>query len=176
MNDLTNFRLKCNQWGAPGDLFSVSVWKRKVERLISKNKRQNFSGMLCRTQSYCWFFFKRPCFAMVLLRTVPLASWLPLGLRMVFQNCCPYITPHPTPSRYPSLQGAQGWPGFWKWRPIVSAVSPDSNIPGWPVGYRRFLVPCSLPGIPLPWMWSWKKICFRWPKAIVIRLTSVKTF
>lgn len=29
--------------GRPGDLFSVSVWKRKVERLISKNKRQNFS-------------------------------------------------------------------------------------------------------------------------------------
>lgn len=167
--------LKCNQWGTPGDLFSVSVWKRKVERLISKNKRE-FLRMLCGTQSYCWFFFKRSSFAMVLLRTVPLASWLPLGLRMVFQNCCPYITPHPTLPDTPASKVPRAGlvSGSGGWLSLLLALIPTS----WAgqLFSSRFLVPCSLPGIPLPWMWSWKKICLRWPKAIVIRLTSVKIF
>lgn len=61
--------------------------------------------------------------------------------------------------------------------PLLSALTPPV-----PAGYLfciRLFVPCLLPGlkqISFLWMQCWKKICLRWPKAIVTRPTSIETF
>lgn len=122
-------------------LISVSIWKGKVERLISKGKKY-FLRMLWGTESYCWFYLKRSSFAMVLLRTVPLASWLPHRAEDdLWELLYIYNPGSPTPLDTTAFKvpRADLVSGSESRLSLLSALTP--HVLGWPVVSQKTFCP-----------------------------------